>query len=231
MLNLKASAILRTIKVIYLTPAVFYGKIALGNKFAISYDADKMGNIYSIFPLRTSRRDNLKHKPYIQNLSRHPRFNALIKFLGPLKHQTPIWKYLNDAVLYAVVGQMLSGEAAASIIKRLIQKFGSSAEVIKWADKNYRRKGAVEGVSQRKRRALHEWAVYSKNKADISREWKVLPLSDYRREICGIWGFGRWSADMIAIFHLGRMDIWPENDTGIKRSCKAVFGFEDHKKI
>lgn len=190
-----------------------------------------MDDVYSIFPVKINRKDNLKYHKHIARLSQHPRLKALIKLLGPLKHTIPIWKSIDDAVLYAVIGQMLSGKASASIIKRLIQKFGSSAEVIKRADKNFRKKGAVDGVSQRKRRALHEWALYAKNNNVISHKWKVLPLSEYRREICGVWGFGRWSADMVAIFHLGRMDIWPNNDSGIKKSCTAVFGHNDYKKV
>lgn len=46
-----------------------------------------------------------------------------------------------------------------------------------------------------------------------------------------IWGFGRWSADMIGIFHLGRMDIWPESDAGIKKACKLVFRTDQYYKI
>jgi DNA-3-methyladenine glycosylase II len=97
--------------------------------------------------------------------------------------------------------------------------------------KNFHKIGPAGGISQRKRRALHEWALYTKSNNVISSKWKVMPLAEYRREICGVWGFGRWSADMIAIFHLGRMDIWPENDKGIKKSCKVVFGHIDYFEI
>ena len=58
-----------------------------------------------------------------------------------------------------------------------------------------------------------------------------MPLNEYRSEICSIWGFGRWSADMIAIFHLGRMDVWPETDAGIQKSSRLVFGTDNYAKI
>lgn len=187
-----------------------------------------MDDVYLIFPVNDRRKQNLEYQRHITRLSRHPRFNILIKFLGPLKYRIPIWKSIDDAILYAVIGQMLSSKASASIIKGLIQKFGSSSSVIQWAEKNFRKKGPVNGVSQRKRQALREWALYVKTNNGIWRKWKTMPLPEYRKEICTIWGFGRWSADMIAIFHLGRMDIWPENDSGINKSCKAVLGCDEY---
>jgi 3-methyladenine DNA glycosylase/8-oxoguanine DNA glycosylase len=36
---------------------------------------------------------------------------------------------------------------------------------------------------------------------------------------------------MIAIFYLGRMDVWPETDGGILRACKAVFGTDEYSQI
>lgn len=63
-----------------------------------------MNDVYSIFPVKIKRGDNFKYQKHIALLSKHPRFKALIKFLGPLKYAIPIWNSIDDTVLYAVIG-------------------------------------------------------------------------------------------------------------------------------
>ncbi|MEO5798331.1 MAG: hypothetical protein ABIZ70_07400 [Gemmatimonadales bacterium] len=36
-------------------------------------------------------------------------------------------------------------------------------------------------------------------------------------------GFGRWSAQMLAIFGFGHAQIWPEGDAGVMRAARVVF--------
>jgi 3-methyladenine DNA glycosylase/8-oxoguanine DNA glycosylase len=168
---------------------------------------------------------------YTRLLSRQPALKKLLNAVGPLGYDIPVWPSINDAVLYAVIGQMLSLSASNSIIKHLYKYVGSSSSILIWAQNNCWKKGPVRGVSQRKRKALKEWFSYAKMNKNRWKEWAVMPLDQYRNEVCGIWGFGRWAADMIGIFHLARMDIWPETDTGIQKTCKLVFGTNNHDVI
>ena len=182
-------------------------------------------NVQSIYKDRRKTKKHKRYKQYASKLSRrHPRLRQLISLIGPIQNEIPLWQSLNDAVLYAVIGQMLSVAAAGTIIQRLLQRFDNSEVVIKWARKTSHIKGPIHGVSYRKRKALKEWADYLDHPDASFKQWRTLPLNEYRRQILGIWGFGPWSADMIAIFHLGRMDIWPESDIGIKRACNVIFG-------
>ena len=52
-----------------------------------------------------------------------------------------------------------------------------------------------------------------------------------RLQICKMWGFGRWSADMLAIFYLGRLDVWPSTDGGIKTACKIFFNTNKEEEM
>jgi DNA-3-methyladenine glycosylase II len=126
---------------------------------------------------------------------------------------------------------MLSVSASVSIISRLYQEFGSSCSVLKWAQKSCYKIGPIRGVSQRKRKAFRAWQLYAKDNYGKWKKWAKMPLSEYREEICSIWGFGRWSADMIAIFHLGRMDVWPETDTGLQKACEVVFKNQTQSQV
>lgn len=189
-----------------------------------------MADIYTIF--KPARNKNSRYRKYTDLLSkRSPSLKYLFEITGALKHEVPIWTSIDDAVLYAVIGQMLSFSATSSIIKRLREKLGSSSKIIRWAVKTAGKPGAVNGVSQRKRRTLKEWGKYSNSSRKTLQKWHELSLEEYKREITSIWGLGPWSADMIAIFHLGRMDVWPRNDTGIQQACRIVFGTDNQDKI
>ena len=190
-----------------------------------------MNDVCSIFPNTIGKNAALKYKNYTRLLSKYPPLKKLIRLAGPLKYAIPIWQSLNDAVLYAAIGQMLSVSASASIINRLYKNLGSADDILQWAQKNFYKKGPVMGVSQRKRKALRAWSIYADDSESRWKDWKSMPLSEYRDEICSIWGFGRWSADMIAIFHLGRMDVWPETDAGIQKTSRLVFGTADYNAI
>ncbi len=183
--------------------------------------------------LSTPRKNKTKgYNKYINILSsRHSQFKRLLQVVGPLGYKLPVWNSLEDAVLYAVIGQMLSNKASSSIISRLLSDFGSSSAVIRWAEKNSKKTGPLKGISQRKRRALREWFSYAKTDRAEWKNWDTMPLAEYQREISSIWGFGRWSADMIAIFYLGRMDVWPETDKGIQKACRIVFNTDNTRAV
>jgi DNA-3-methyladenine glycosylase II len=162
---------------------------------------------------------------------RHKNFSLIIKKVGRLDYSIPYWSSIEDAVVYSVIGQMLSNAATHSIISRLRIHLGTSQNIISWASSSYKKQGPLLGVSQRKRRALHEWDQFAKQNSNAWDKWPILHLDDYRKEVRSIWGFGKWSADMIGIFYLGRMDIWPDNDTGIKNACKTIFGADNPQDI
>lgn len=193
-----------------------------------------MASVYDIYPTR----HNVKGKyAFFRDtlISRHPAWKEIYAQIGELEYEVPVWRSLDDAVLYAVVGQMLSIAAAKSIIHKLLKRFGDSTSVIQWAVKSCKRKGAACGLSQSKRKALAGWAEFCSRlqnsdgglergcRRNLSGRWRRVLLDEYRREITQIWGFGDWAADMIAIFHLGRMDVWPENDLGLKKAAWLLF--------
>jgi len=162
----------------------------------------------------------LKHTTILSK--RDYRLKILVNTVGNLDISLPKWGNIDDAVVYSVIGQMLSSSASKAIIARLKERFDDSLSIIDWCVQTSPMKGPLLGVSQRKRRALSEWNTY-RNSGNYNK-WSKMPLEVYQKEVIQIWGFGKWSSDMIAIFHLSRMDIWPETDKGIERACRIVFG-------
>jgi len=179
---------------------------------------------------RDTLNKKIRYQEYLKILSsRHPKLKKLIEMVGPVEREVPRWKSLNDAVFYAIVGQMLSVKAARSIIQGLLDRFGSSDKVIQWAMKQP--PGPAMGLSRNKIKALAEWGRFIRKNKTASADWKKLDFKDYKKEVIKIWGLGSWSADMIAIFHLGKMDVWPAGDAGIVKGAKMLFGTADYEKI
>ena len=44
----------------------------------------------------------------------------------------------------------------------------------------------------------------------------------YKKTITSLWGFGDWSAEMIAIFYLGKTNIWSEKDLILNKGINQI---------
>jgi len=170
------------------------------------------------------KRPALFKASHIKALStRHRGFRRLIASLKQPQFDIPAWKTIDEAILYAIIGQMLSTRAAHSIISKLTKRYEKNEELFGWAVKTARTPGPLHGVSQRKRRALAEWHLFRMKQPRRWHAWNELSLTEFRAEVCSIWGLGRWAADMLAIFFFARPDVWPETDGGIIRATKIHF--------
>lgn len=45
--------------------------------------------------------------------------------------------------------------------------------------------------------------------------------------LTGVKGIGKWTAEMFLIFSLGRPDVWPLDDMGLRRAVKWLYGLND----
>lgn len=156
---------------------------------------------------------------------------SLLETLEYPEFSLPRWHNLEDAVVHTVIAQMLSKGAAQAILAKLYGAHGDSASILKWAERSARRRGAIYGVSQNKRKALQEWQRHTQRNGNGSPSWSKLSTADLHNHISSLWGFGQWSADMLAIFYLGRKDVWPTTDTGIANMSALVFRTTNTKNI
>jgi DNA-3-methyladenine glycosylase II len=127
-------------------------------------------------------------------------------------------------LISAVVGQQLSTKAAATIRGRLMAPFGdrmpTPAELLTAEEKDLR--GA--GLSGRKVEYLRDLA---RHVTDGELELDALAtMSDEEviEEITAVRGFGRWTAEMFLIFQLGRPDVLPLGDLGIRKAAQVAYG-------
>jgi DNA-3-methyladenine glycosylase II len=124
----------------------------------------------------------------------------------------------------AVVGQQLSAKAAATIFARMLEPYGARMptpeELLEADEKDLR----AAGLSGRKVEYVGDLARHvAEGELDLD---SLATMSDEEviEEITAVRGFGRWSAEMFLIFHLGRPDVLPVGDLGIRRAVERAYG-------
>jgi DNA-3-methyladenine glycosylase II len=46
-------------------------------------------------------------------------------------------------------------------------------------------------------------------------------------QLTGLWGIGPWTVDMFMIGQLGRLDIWPTGDLGVRRGWEKIYSAKE----
>ena len=147
-------------------------------------------------------------------LGRDKHMRRLMKKIGA----APIGERpLFDALVRAIISQMMSVHAARAIGKRLEARVGLDPERLSRVRRTTLRN---LGLSNAKSDCMRTVA-----KLVARGEFDDLPrLSDdevYER-LTEIKGIGRWTAQMVMIFSLGRPDIWPTGDLALAKAVQTV---------
>ena len=130
------------------------------------------------------------------------------------------------SLLRALVSQQLSVKAAATIFSRVLALFPGDGEcprpeaILQTPLEMLR--GA--GLSRQKASYLHD--LSARVVAGTLRLDQLDELSDedVMTALTAVKGVGRWTAEMILIFQLGRPDVLPVDDVGVLRSIQNVYG-------
>jgi len=128
------------------------------------------------------------------------------------------------ALLRSIVGQQLSTKAARSIYERLAALFGGRAPTpveLLAVDREALR---AVGLSWRKVDYLRDLAQRVEDGSLDLRRLRRLPDDEVTAELTQVRGLGPWTADMFMIFHLGRPDVLPVDDLGIRKAAQALTG-------
>jgi len=146
----------------------------------------------------------------------------VIAEVGPpdLRRGRPRQEHFAELVR-AVCYQQLAGAAARAIHGRFLELFddGPTPEAVLALP--VRRIRAV-GLSASKTRTIRDLAEHVvSGEVELDR---VARLSDDRiaAELTAVWGIGRWTAEMFLIFQLGRLDVWPVDDFGVRKGYGRI---------
>jgi methylated-DNA-[protein]-cysteine S-methyltransferase len=148
----------------------------------------------------------------------------LIERIGPFRMELQTSSSLFAALAEAIVYQQLTGKAAGTIFERLCalcpKSKLSAAQVLALSDEALR--GA--GLSQAKLLSLKDLARRVDSKALPSlKELEKLDDQSIIDRLTQVRGVGRWTVEMLLIFRLGRRDVLPLDDYGVKKGFAAAF--------
>jgi DNA-3-methyladenine glycosylase II len=142
--------------------------------------------------------------------------------LGDARTGRPQGHY--GALVRSIVGQQLSTKAARAIYGRLTDRFGgrtpTPAEVL--ADDPDELKAAA-GLSRAKVHFLRSLAEHVVDGSLELERLDDLPDEQVIAELVAVKGLGEWSAHMFLMFHLGRPDVLPVGDLGIRRAVMTSY--------
>ena len=132
------------------------------------------------------------------------------------------------ALVRAIVGQQLSTKAARSIYERLEEYFGGHTPTPKElleADPEEMR--AAAGLSRAKVSFLRDLAEHVEDGELLLERLAELPDEEVTEHLTAIKGLGPWTVHMFLIFHLGRPDVLPVGDLGIRRAVQVLHGLAE----
>ncbi len=167
-------------------------------------------------------------KPYlassVSHLKRDPQFSPLIK-----KHGLPdIERYhgsidVFNALLRSIVYQQLSGKAAATILGRVIALFPdgkpSPEALLKIRAPRLRK----AGLSGKKVEYVRDLAKKCVDGTIDQKRFPKMTSAEIIEHVTAVNGIGTWSAHMLLIFTLHRLDILPVGDLGIRKGFQIVY--------
>jgi 3-methyladenine DNA glycosylase/8-oxoguanine DNA glycosylase len=148
----------------------------------------------------------------------------VIQRIGPLKMR-PRRISPFQSLAQAIIHQQLSGRAAATILTRFQALFrssdfpspqavlGTDIEILRSAGLSMAKATYIKGLAQR----TIEGIVPSLESCES------LTDADLVQRLTSIKGVGVWTVQMLLIFNLGRPDVFPIDDLGVRRGYQIAF--------
>jgi 3-methyladenine DNA glycosylase/8-oxoguanine DNA glycosylase len=147
------------------------------------------------------------------------RIGRVIRNAGDIRLEIAPYRNPFQYLMRAIIYQQLSGKAAGTIHGRVLDLFPNKrqvtpAELLKLKDEQLR--GA--GVSGGKTKALRDLARRA-DAGEVPGFAKLRRMDDEEviERLTAVHGIGRWTAEMLLMFQLGRPDVLPIHDLGVRK--------------
>lgn len=128
-----------------------------------------------------------------------------------------------EALVRILVGQQISVHAAASIYARLCEPHGgrppAPAEVLAAPEAELR----AAGLSRAKTAYLRDLAGAIESGRLDSERLGELDDAEAIARLTSVKGFGVWTAEVFLVFQLGRPDVLPAGDLGLRRAVRNAW--------
>jgi DNA-3-methyladenine glycosylase II len=164
-----------------------------------------------------------------------PKLARLIQRAGPFTLRIASTQSPFEALAESIIYQQLHGKAAATIHRRLLESFvpicglaqngnpahPSPQHLLDCPNAQLR----AAGLSANKSLALRDLAAKTLD-GTVPTLARIRRMSDQAiiDHLTQVRGIGRWTVEMLLIFRLGRPDVLPTSDYGVRKGFALTFG-------
>jgi DNA-3-methyladenine glycosylase II len=154
-----------------------------------------------------------------------PILREVIRRAGPFGLKLKRDRY--QALVYSILAQQISGKAAAAMRKKLEDLAGGSGltpsrisslslEELRGAGLSKQKASYILDLSER----VHAGTLALERLARCSDDTVIESLIEVK-------GIGVWTAHMFLIFSLGRLDVLPHGDYGVRSAIQELYGLKE----
>ncbi len=165
-----------------------------------------------------------------RHLKKDPRLAILLSRHSP--SPLNVSTHLFHDLLESIIGQQLSVKAASTIIKRFVSLFPDPKNI---RPEDILAKNAdilrSVGLSRQKISHLQSLSEFILSEKLILESLKDMSDEIVIEELTRVKGIGRWTAEMILIFSLGREDVFSMGDLGLRTAVSKIYGVDREDKI
>ena len=153
------------------------------------------------------------------------KLGALIERVGPFALQVKSTHSPFEALLEAILYQQLHANAARAILGRLLAVFGDvhpqPEQLLAVPDERLRAAGLSRvSFSHCATSRPRPWTVRCRRLA----QYGACRIGEIVERLSHVRGIGTWTAEMLLIFRLGRPDVFPVTDYGVRKGYLLTFG-------
>ena len=132
-----------------------------------------------------------------------------------------------EALVESVISQQLAVKAADTIFGRVKQAAGGRiipGRIAGISEQEFREAG-VSGAKFKTIQGLADAAITKR--ININKLHEIDSDEEIFNKLTGLWGIGPWTVDMFMMHQLGRLDIWPTGDLGVRRGWEKIYSLKE----
>src|SRR6201996_7402588 len=159
-----------------------------------------------------------------------PKLGRLIERAGPFRLRIASSRQPFESLVESIIYQQIHGKAAAAIHRRLLESFYP----VHGSQQHFAAQHLLDCPNEQLRAAglSHNKSLALRDLASKTLDGTVPTLTRIRRmsdeaiieHLTAVRGIGRWTVEMLLIFRLGRPNVLPVDDYGVRKGFALTFG-------
>lgn len=166
-------------------------------------------------------------KDAIMFLQKDPDLATIMNNVGEYKLKRKNQHF--SVLVESIISQQIATNAAEAIFnrfKKLYSKFPTASEILSTRKSKLR----AVGLSGMKIEYLKDLARHIEEGKLNMKTFSKMKDEEVIAQLTQVKGIGRWTAEMFLIFSLGRQDVFPVDDLGLRKGVQMLFSLPEIPK-